>query len=53
MSILKARKEVAVLPSILEADTIYVIRAGAGFDLYISDNTGAIAHKLNGCATVC
>lgn len=51
MSILKARKEVAVLPSVLEADTIYVIRAGAGFDLYISDNTGAIAHKLNGCAT--
>ena len=51
MTILKARKEVAALPSLLEANTIYVIRTGMGFDLYITDNTGSIAHKLNGCAT--
>lgn len=47
MTTFKARKEVVSLPSQLEADTIYAMRAGSGFDLFISDNTGAIAHKLN------
>jgi hypothetical protein len=47
MALLKVRKEVSVLPAILEADTVYAVRTGAGFDLYISDNTGAIAHLVN------
>lgn len=47
MSLVKFRKEVSTLPAILEADTLYAVRTGAGFDLYISDSTGAIAHKVN------
>jgi hypothetical protein len=42
------RKEVAALPVILEANTLYFVRVGEGFDLYLSDLTGAIAHKVNG-----
>lgn len=44
---LYARKVVAELPATLEADAIYAVRVGLGFDLYVSDNTGQIAHKLN------
>lgn len=47
MSVAKFRKEVSQLPATLEPDTIYAIRTGAGFDLYISDSTGAIAYKTN------
>lgn len=43
----KARKEVSVLPTPLEADTLYLVRSGEGFDLYCSDSTGSIAHKVN------
>ena len=48
MATFKARKVVAALPAQLEADTLYAVRVGDGFDLYISDNTGALAHKVNG-----
>lgn len=41
-------KVVAVLPSTLTADALYAVRAGEGFDLYLADSTGAIAHKVNG-----
>lgn len=44
---LYARKEVAALPATLTPNTIYAVRRGTGFDLYISDSTGLIAHKLN------
>lgn len=44
---LYARKEVGALPATIEPNTIYAVRSGRGFDLYISDNTGLIAHKLN------
>jgi hypothetical protein len=47
MPVLYARKEVASLPSTLEPNCIYAVRVGRGFDLYISDNTGLIVHKLN------
>lgn len=50
--IFKARKEVNVLPSNLEPDTIYLVRTGGGFDLYCSDATGAIAHKINAPETL-
>ena len=46
-SIFKIVKEVAKLPTSLEKDTIYAVRAGVGFDLYISDTTGSIAYKVN------
>jgi hypothetical protein len=44
---LYARKELSALPGVLAANTIYAIRRSTGFDLYITDNTGLIAHKLN------
>lgn len=44
---LKIHKVVASLPSTLEPDAIYAVRAGAGFDLYIADSTGSVAHKVN------
>jgi hypothetical protein len=44
---LYARKEIAALPAVLEPNTIYAIRVGLGFDLYISDSTGALAHRVN------
>lgn len=50
MSVLLVRKEVAILPAILAPDTIYAVRVGTGFDLYISDSTGAVAHKQNASA---
>lgn len=45
--VLKIHKVVASLPSTLEPDAIYAVRAGAGFDLYIADSTGSVAHKVN------
>lgn len=47
MADFKAVKQVATLPSPLVADTVYMVRAGDGFDLYVTDTTGAIAHRLN------
>lgn len=47
MSLLKIAKVVASLPDPLTADTIYLVRTGAGFDLYCSDSTGSVAHKAN------
>lgn len=44
---LKIHKVVASLPSTLEPDAIYAVRAGTGFDLYIADSTGSVAHKVN------
>jgi hypothetical protein len=46
-TVLYARKEVSALPGTLVANTIYAIRRSTGFDLYITDNTGLIAHKIN------
>jgi hypothetical protein len=41
------RKDIAVLPAVLTANTIYALRRGVGFDLFITDNTATIAHKVN------
>lgn len=51
MAILRVEKVVAVLPPVLAANTVYFVRVGAGFDLYTTDQTGAIAHKVNGTAS--
>ena len=40
-------KVIANLPSVLVPDALYAVRVGAGFDLYVADATGAVAHKLN------
>lgn len=43
----KADKVIASVPTALVANSLYVVRAGAGFDLYCADNSGSIAHRLN------
>lgn len=48
MSLFNAVKEVGELPVTLIPNTLYLVRVGEGFDLYCSDVTGAIAHKVNG-----
>ncbi len=40
-------KPVAAMPAQVEADAIYALRRGDGFDLRIADSTGSIAHDLN------
>lgn len=51
MATLRVHKVVATLPNPLDPDAIYAVRVGAGFDLYISDATGSVAHKINGGAS--
>ncbi|SMO73935.1 hypothetical protein SAMN06265173_11241 [Thalassovita litoralis] len=48
MATLLAHKVVSSLPGTLVANTIYLVRTGAGFDLYVSDSTGSVAHRVNG-----
>jgi len=47
MAKFRAAKVVSALPDPLAPNTIYLVRTGAGFDLYCSDSTGSIAHKNN------
>ena len=47
MSEFRAQKVVSSLPATLQANTLYFVRIGSGFDLYCSDQTGSIAHKIN------
>jgi hypothetical protein len=44
---LRVEKIVGALPGVITANTIYAVRTGAGFDLYVSDSTASIAHALN------
>lgn len=43
----RASKVVGALPGTLTPDTLYCVRVGEGFDLYVSDSTGTVAHPLN------
>ena len=49
MPLIRFEKLIHSLPSReeLKPNTVYYVRAGAGFDTYVSDATGSIAHKLN------
>lgn len=40
-------KVVSTLPGTLEADTIYMVRVGAGYVQYVTDSTGTVAYKSN------
>ncbi len=41
-------KVVAALPSALTADTVYYVRVGVGFDVYVTNHTGTVvAYTLN------
>lgn len=43
----KIEKVVSALPAVLEPNTVYAVRVGVGFDFYLSDLTGTVAHPLN------
>lgn len=47
MSVLGAAKVVGSLPGTLVPDTIYAVRTGVGFSLFVSDSTGSVAHPVN------
>lgn len=48
MAELKVHKVVSALPHALEADSIYLVRAGDGFDLFITNHNGTVLpYKLN------
>lgn len=47
MTEFRAQKIINSLPATLQANTLYFLRTGEGFDLFCSDQTGSIAHKLN------
>lgn len=43
----KIKKIIANLPDPLEANTIYIVRSGNGYRMYVSDVTGTVAHKVD------
>lgn len=48
MAQVKHHKFVAALPAQLEANAIYYVRAGAGFDLYVTNSSGTVvAYPIN------
>lgn len=48
MATVKHHKVVAALPAELEPDALYLVRSGAGFDLYATNHSGLIAaYPLN------
>lgn len=47
MATVRFSKVVSSLPGTLDPDTLYLVRSGAGFDLYCSDATGSIAYLVN------
>ena len=47
MSDLKLYKEIGSVPSNFGSNSIYAIRTGPGFDLYMTDTTGSVAYKIN------
>lgn len=51
MSDLRIYKEIGSVPSNFGSDSIYAVRTGPGFDLYMTDTTGSVAYKLNSGAS--
>lgn len=44
---LRIEKVVGRLPEPLFASTLYFVRVGLGLDIYVTDNEGQMAHKVN------
>lgn len=44
---IRVYKEISNLPSTLVKNSVYAVRTEEGFDLYVSDNSGNIAYKIN------
>lgn len=40
-------KEVSTVPVDISPDSMYAVRTGPGFDLFLSDATGSVAYKIN------
>jgi len=51
VAVIQFVKQVLSLPAQLEPNTVYFVRVGAGFDLYLSDATGSVAHAINSSAS--
>jgi hypothetical protein len=48
MSLVRYEKVVSTLPATLTADTIYLVRVGTGYDMYVTNSTGTVvAYPLN------
>lgn len=48
MSAFRAQKVVNALPGALDASTVYFVRVGAGFDIYVTNESGmVVAYPLN------
>jgi hypothetical protein len=48
-----AEKYVSALPGVLVADTLYYVRNGAGFDVYLTNSAGTVvAYPLNPAAVL-
>lgn len=47
MPVLRIEKVVGALPPTLSPNTLYAVRTGNGFALYLSDMTGTVAHSIN------
>lgn len=47
MSDFKIYKEISTVPSNISSDSMYAVRTGPGFDLYLSDTTGSVVYKIN------
>lgn len=47
MNLVTINKTISQVPTPLTPSTIYAVRTGLGFDLFISDATGQFAHKVN------
>lgn len=48
MAVIKHHKHVAALPGTLEANSVYYVRTGAGFDIYVTNDSGlVVAYPLN------
>jgi hypothetical protein len=51
MTALLAHKVVAALPTTLEANSLYFVRVGAGFNVYVTNDAGTVvAYPLNGAS---
>ena len=47
MSSFKVTKILTALPATLAPDTMYFVRVGQGFDMYVTDTLGDTAHTSN------
>jgi hypothetical protein len=47
MALISVYKVVSSVPASLDANALYLVRTGTGFDFYVSDSTGSVAYQIN------